>query len=537
VYGERGCLSKHLSTAIHTHARQEAQTFIIMVGKAEGRSGSGDDLHDRDSYPRAVGEEPQQQQQHRSSYSAAASSSSGLSAVAASAAAAAAITDDGHWPRSGQDEEAARRRSLPHLAEAAAAITSSAEAAHRRRSTSRLRAVTKTIPRQQRRRPLGLRQRRPFLRLLAITAACFAGMASFLSLLPRRWSGRSVGDTTNRGMLLSSTHLTADDSRKRLQQHDYDRNRKIEKWRNPEVGALRNNKSTASSNARDSEGEALACSCRTPVTQIEAQDGAKCCDRRILRAHKMGVVLIREMFPDVPSLIIDPSVLPANVSAVRREPDGAPATAHDYRHVVVTRPWYDSIISGFLYHKSGRECWLDQNGMPRSKNKTFEWESQLRLQPLQPPSRGRTLCSYLAEESEEDGMRAYVDFSVSGLYGGILPHRDLVERLEGGGTGDRKTLFVCFSELENPLTKQKTYEKVMNWLYPGVDDNDYGSDANEESAAAAAAAAGSSGAAGGHGTSRDETLRNRLRGLVEKIDREQFGGVAARATEVFGCAR
>ena len=34
----------------------------------------------------------------------------------------------------------------------------------------------------------------------------------------------------------------------------------------------------------------------------------------------------------------------------------------DYRHVVVTRNWYDAIISGYLYHKSCKERWLDWFG-------------------------------------------------------------------------------------------------------------------------------------------------------------------------------
>lgn len=241
------------------------------------------------------------------------------------------------------------------------------------------------------------------------------------------------------------------------------------------------------------------CSC------LSSNDDEDCCDRKILRAHKMGVVLIRELLQGIPSEIIHPNVLPQDDSM-------------DYRHVVVTRPWYDSIISGYLYHKSGAECWLDQNGRPRLVNKTFDWESNLRYPP-QPPSRNRTLCQYLAEESEEDGMRAYVDFSLSDLYKGLLPHRELVQAREN--TDSAKTLFVCFADLES--NTEATYQTIMNFLYPK---GDYSFPKLSKHKAKND---------GTHGTSRNQALRTRLRAIIEKVDRELFEGIGARGTKEFGC--
>lgn len=241
------------------------------------------------------------------------------------------------------------------------------------------------------------------------------------------------------------------------------------------------------------------CSCFTSSSASSDQ----CCNRKILRAHKMGVVLIQELFQGIESEIIDPSEVETIESA-------------DYRHVVVTRPWYDSIISGYLYHKSGRECWLDQNGNPRFKNKTFDWESNL-LYPPSPPSRNRTLCQYLAEESEEDGMRAYVDFSLSDLYKGLLPHYELVTK-----TDRQRTLFVCFADLED--NKTATYLEIMNFLYPGGHSfTKLPNGAREND--------------GSHGTSRDEELRQRLRSIIENVDRENFQGMGAQGTRLFGCER
>ena len=149
--------------------------------------------------------------------------------------------------------------------------------------------------------------------------------------------------------------------------------------------------------------------------------GDECCDRKILRAHKMGVVLIRDLIQtplDISSSIIHPSELNHSKK--------------DYRHVVITRPIYDSIISGYLYHKSGRECWLDQEGNARHRNKTFEWESKLsHPPPRRPPTkRNETLCAYLNEESESNGIRTVVDLALTSWYGGLLAHYDMVKQTE-----------------------------------------------------------------------------------------------------------
>jgi hypothetical protein len=76
-----------------------------------------------------------------------------------------------------------------------------------------------------------------------------------------------------------------------------------------------------------------------------------CCQRLVLRAHKMGVYLIKEYFGEIPSAIIHPDRLRGRL---RRSATGTAAANPlvDYRHVVVTRPWYDAIVSGYLYHTS-----------------------------------------------------------------------------------------------------------------------------------------------------------------------------------------
>ena len=223
----------------------------------------------------------------------------------------------------------------------------------------------------------------------------------------------------------------------------------------------------------------------------------------------MGVVLIRDLIQNplsVESAIIHPSVI-------------ANRTAEDYRHVVITRPIYDSILSGYLYHKSGRECWLDQNGNARSKNKTFEWESKL-SKPLPQPRRNRTLCAYLAQESELDGMRTVVDLALSAWYAGLVPYKELVEQLE---TDARRTLFVCFEALSNPKTQQDTCRIIMDWLYPGG--HDFKLPRNPKQMLYK----------GGHSTNGNATVRKRLKDLVQQFDNEHFNGMGDKASEMFEC--
>lgn len=71
--------------------------------------------------------------------------------------------------------------------------------------------------------------------------------------------------------------------------------------------------------------------------------------------------------------------------------------------------------TGYQYHSVGNECWLTSRGEPKEKAKaklpfwlldTPDWETYMSYE-LDPPSNGRNLCQYMADESEETGMRAY----------------------------------------------------------------------------------------------------------------------------------
>ena len=77
---------------------------------------------------------------------------------------------------------------------------------------------------------------------------------------------------------------------------------------------------------------------------------------------------------------------------------------------------YDSIISGYLYHLEGKECWLDWYGNDGSWDTnlfpsyhTKRWMRYIDI--LSQRTRVYdTLCHCLANSTEEDGIRVYIDW-------------------------------------------------------------------------------------------------------------------------------
>lgn len=83
----------------------------------------------------------------------------------------------------------------------------------------------------------------------------------------------------------------------------------------------------------------------------------------------------------------------------------------------------DSIISGYLYHLEGKECWLDWYGNDGSWDAnlfpsyhTKRWMRYIDI--LSQRTRVYdTLCHCLANSTEEDGIRVYIDWVFHAFYG------------------------------------------------------------------------------------------------------------------------
>jgi hypothetical protein len=210
-----------------------------------------------------------------------------------------------------------------------------------------------------------------------------------------------------------------------------------------------------------------------------------------------------------------------------------PLSSNDYRQIVVTRNWFESVVSGYLYHKTGRECWLDWFGHSGHKgwllnNTSEDWE--VRLQHFRTSKsldfnwvagRGRDLCQYLSEEPEIEGLKVYTAWALSSYLDPLLRFRQQrIEREKRKGWN--RTKFLCYEQFMS--TPTKSMNDTFEWLFPRTYPN-----------LNLAALANDSSYQEGHATNQDPKLRSRLLQIVARIDAEAFNNSVARGTLEFRC--
>jgi hypothetical protein len=286
----------------------------------------------------------------------------------------------------------------------------------------------------------------------------------------------------------------------------------------------------------------LMCSC------LHSFSNRTCCARTVLRAHKFGHVLAAEWFDKLRrsdnldlTLTIDPTYL-------------SPPSSSDYRHVVFVRNYTDAFVSGYLYHKTGRECWLDPdgypNGKPRSRQFNLYWGAPVKIAQHRhsrfgviPPRHNRSLCEYLADENEQDGMKVYVAVALERWYSGLeeyLEHTKMARIVPGSSFGNR-SYFVCLEDASDPRYEKDWYDAAMDHLYPGSAVDGGGRYAHPFPKRAVAKAKGNAqnqhaAYHGSHATSHDPDLRERLTRLVSELDRDVFDHRIAAVDAMIGCA-
>jgi hypothetical protein len=310
-------------------------------------------------------------------------------------------------------------------------------------------------------------------------------------------------------------------------------------------------------------GDTYSCSC------LNSFSNGTCCARTVLRAHKFGFRLaaqwlgeLRDAGDLVLTATIDPIYLPPPRAA-------AASAASDYRHVVMVRNFTEAFVSGYLYHKSGRECWLDPEGIrPANGGTTRErlrgWEaavaSHLGPSDPDPDPANRSLCRYLADEDEEVGMKVYVAYALARWYRGLVPY---LERTRGGilyqqGTtpppsaaaaagnnsnnNNNRSLYVCLEDASDPRRERMVYDAIMDFLYPGGFADGGGRHAHPFPSKGASSLDEGDAAAvaprrydGPHATDRDPTQRRRLAELVTRLDSTLFKNRISLADGLLGC--
>jgi hypothetical protein len=254
------------------------------------------------------------------------------------------------------------------------------------------------------------------------------------------------------------------------------------------------------------------CSCHTETKAIRRKD--PCCRRILFGVHKGGHLFVsqfRERFlPAVPSVFVR-----SNSTSTERM---FHINKLDYREVFVARDLYEMIVSGYLYHKSGRECWLDMYGKAQINENTLTegtWEDLIqhwRIKWSWPQANNRSLCHYLSQESETDGILVYTSYAIERWY---RPFFDLIDFRKQDGPV--RSLFLDMQRLSDPLQQETLLREVRHFLAPNAPHG-------KNLASFIPSNAVSMAHDHGHDTSHDLTLRTRLTNLIRKVDEVVWDG-------------
>ena len=224
----------------------------------------------------------------------------------------------------------------------------------------------------------------------------------------------------------------------------------------------------------------------------------------------------------------------------------------DVPTVVVVRDLFDATVSGYLYHKSGRECWLNAWGKDNSKlQKRNDWlnrvdwrrdvstvplprddgaEATSAAVPVAVPPRDRSLCAFLAAADETTGVGAYLEWARTKFYRDAAALRARAED---------PALFVCYEEL---TTRPDAAEaRIRAFWRRQQRQRGNATDATNATAAEGGVrrrlAGDRDGAPyrGGHATDPDPALRARLRAIAVYVDAIYFDGETQAWNEALNC--
>lgn len=183
----------------------------------------------------------------------------------------------------------------------------------------------------------------------------------------------------------------------------------------------------------------------------------------------------------------------------------------DSKTVVTVRDLFDATVSGYLYHKTGHECWLDHDGIPGNKLDRYwihkvNWNVNVTTVPV--PEHlvwpDYNLCQALeTADSERIGLGIYLEFARKNFYQSIY---------ELSKHNDPPTLSVCMEDMrDHPL---ETAIRIRDF-YAGTNMERYKNPKPNQRRLVSPA--------GGHATNHDPALRKKLYDLARELDCEYFG--------------
>ena len=218
--------------------------------------------------------------------------------------------------------------------------------------------------------------------------------------------------------------------------------------------------------------------------------------------HKMGTLalssFIRKYFSDIQDLI----TFGRRVQPYAEEPT-----------VVVVRDMFGATVSGYLYHKTGRECLLDHRGTPNPiprKAKTndwlrrFNWTKIVLKVPVPENIRSLDLCQALNSTDETIGIGIYLEFAREQFYRSVA---ELKSRTKD------PTLFVCYDDILSDGGRVQTERRIRSFIgHQSLNASATSGDKLRRRLNLA-----------GHSTDPDPELRARLRDIARNIDCTYFG--------------
>jgi hypothetical protein len=274
------------------------------------------------------------------------------------------------------------------------------------------------------------------------------------------------------------------------------------------------------------------CSC------FDSNASQACCRREVLRAHKFGFILAATLFRAprergdvVITWEIEPSGLFSKGSGTEEGGDGG---TMDYRHVVTARNFTEALVSGYLYHRTGRECWSTLGGrsVAPAVEGLMDWPgpvNELRAtypaMGAQPAAQNRSLCRVLADESEEDGMTIYIAYALKHWYRRLSSYLQVARQRERDGV--KKSMFVCLEDLSDPKRERELYDAMIDFLFPGGHSYPYPRKVTTS---------GAKPYSGGHATNPEPRLLGRLVELVRKLDEDVFKNHLYSVDAMIGCS-
>jgi len=123
--------------------------------------------------------------------------------------------------------------------------------------------------------------------------------------------------------------------------------------------------------------------------------------------------------------------------------------------------------------------------------------------------KNRSLCQFINDEPEVDGMRAYIEFVFRGQYITLLA--DLAMSHGGIDVFQDRTRTVCFEDLMTDAVGKG--EAILHFLYNGRGSIDRASLEGQLY-----------NYTGGHSTSKDASVRQRLRDVIQSADAMYYDG-------------